>query len=456
MDSLLAVAHQIESGQLSPVEVTDELLQRIEGLDPQLHSYTTVLADSARRHAQRAEDEIRSGRYRGPLHGIPIAVKDLCLTKGVRTTCGSPLLDQWIPDVDATVVLKLAEAGAILIGKTHMTEFAFRWHRTDQPQPLNPWNSARGPGVSSSGSGVAVAGGLCYGALGTDTGGSIRFPAACNGVVGLKPTFGRVSRHGVFPLSETLDNVGPLARRVGDAAAILYAIAGPDRADPTAYRKPPPDYLATLEDGVQGIRLGVDEKFITHEVDAEVSTAVFEAIETLTRLGAQVVDVSVPAIEATIPNWFIICYSDALDAHRATYPSRADEYGPFRQILDEGIKHTGQEYAKAHILRERFSAQLQSVFDQADILVCPTMPHVAPPLGADGQPVETVSTRVRFTYPFNFSRNPTLSVPCGLNRDRMPMSLQLVGRHFDEALLCRAGHAYEQATAWHTMEPPTL
>lgn len=456
MQTLMEIAQEIRRGAVSPVDVTQAMLDRIARVDGTLHSYTTVTADLALAQARAAEADIRRGDYRGPLHGVPIAVKDLCFTAGIRTTCGSALLDDWQPDHDATVVGKLRDAGAVLIGKVHMTEFALRWHRPDQPIPVNPWGADRWSGVSSSGSGVAVAAGLCYGALGTDTGGSIRFPAACNGVTGLKPTYGRVSRFGVFPLAETLDNVGPLTRSAADAAAVLQAIAGADPHDPTAARVAVPDYVAALTQGVDGLRVGVDEAYITALVDPAVRRAVLAAVEVLAALGAEVVPVTVPAVDQPIEDWITICSAEALAAHQATYPARADEYGPFRQLLEQGAQVTGVAYAAAQIGRERFAAAFQTIFDTADVLVCPTMPMAAPVIGADGLPTVPSSVRSRFTYPINFSRNPTLSVPCGFDEDGMPLSLQLVGRHFEEATLCRLGHAFQDATDWHRRTPPLL
>ena len=238
LENLTVVAQRLQGGDLSPVALTRHMLDRIERFDTQFHSYVTVLAEQAMAQARAAEAAITRGNYRGPLHGIPVAVKDLCFTKGITTTCGARMFADWQPDHDGTVVQKLTTAGAVLLGKLHMTEFALRWHHPYRPIPVNPWGKGRWPGVSSSGSGVATAVGLCYGAIGTDTGGSIRFPAAANGVVGLKPTYGRVSRAGVFPLAASLDHVGPLTRSVADAAAMLQVLAGYDPQDPTSSRLP--------------------------------------------------------------------------------------------------------------------------------------------------------------------------------------------------------------------------
>jgi amidase len=443
--TLMDVAQQIHARKLSPVDLTRQMLDRIDALDPRFHSYVTVLADRALAQAKAAEAEIAGGHYRGPLHGVPLAVKDLCFMKGTVTTCGSQMLTEWMPDQNATVVWKLQQAGAVILGKLHLTEFALRWHQPYRPIPLNPWGEGRWPGVSSSGSGVATAAGLCFGAIGTDTGGSIRFPAASCGTVGLKPTYGRVSRAGVFPLAASLDHIGPLTRSVADAAAMLQAIAGPDPLDPTASRRPVPDYLGALAQGVAGLRIGVDERYITEGVHPDVSAAVKEAVRVLAELGAHIVAVTVPEpdMQATTQAWLTLTGADALVAHEGMYPERAADYGPFRELLDNTAKLRAQDYAKAHALRETFAAQFDPLFDQMDLLLCPTI-------------IQEGYVRTRYTYVFNFSRNPTISLPCGFDSNGLPISLQFVGRHFEEDLLCRAGHAYEQATEWHTRKPSLL
>ncbi|MEZ4862275.1 MAG: amidase [Caldilineaceae bacterium] len=457
--TLTAVAQQIQARELSPVEVTRHMLARIAQLDSHLHSYVTVLTEQALVQATQAEAEIAQGKYRGPLHGIPIAVKDLCFMRGIPTTCGSQMFAQWIPDNDATVVEKLVAAGATIIGKVHMTEFALRWHHPYRPIPVNPWGADRWPGVSSSGSGVATAAGLCYGALGTDTGGSIRFPAASCGTVGLKPTYGRVSRAGVFPLAGSLDNIGPLTRSVADAAAILQAIAGYDPRDPTSSRLPVPDYASALAQGITEVHIGIDERYLTIGVAPEVSQAVLAAAAQLEELGAQLIPVTVPEpdLQTMVQAWYTLTAGDALVAHEGIYPERAAEYGPFRELLDDGAQLGAQAYAQAHQLREEFAGRFALLFEAIDLLLCPTMPSTAPRMDAAGNAVmQEGLVRARYTYPFNFSRNPTLSLPCGFDSDRLPISLQLVGRHFEEALLCRVGHAYEQATPWHTEQPSLL
>lgn len=455
--SLVEVATLLENRELSPVELTRHLLDRIGSVDKHLHSYRTVLAGRALEQARRSEEEIARGAYRGLFHGVPIAVKDLVYTAGIPTSCGSKLMEGWLPGYDATVMRRLDAAGAVLLGKLHMTEFALRWHHPAWPVPANPWGGDRWSGVSSSGSGVAIAAGLCYGALGTDTGGSIRFPAACNGVVGLKPTYGRVSRYGVFPLAKSLDNVGPMARRVADAAAILGVIAGHDPDDPTSSHWPVSDYISLLGQEVRGLRLGVDERFIRSGVHPEISDAVLQAVTRLTELGLEPVEVAVPPIDPDVmmDTWSTLCSADAADAHRETWPARADEYGPFRQWLELADTRTAADYAAAHATRLEYAGRMAGLFEKVDLLACPAMPYAAPPIGDDALPLpDTNFVRPRFTYPFNFSNNPTLTLPCGFTSDDLPIGLQLVGPHFSEETLLRAGHAYEQSTVWHTRVPP--
>jgi amidase len=306
---------------------------------------------------------------------------------------------------------------------------------------------------------VATAAGLCYGAIGTDTGGSIRFPAAANGVVGLKPTYGRVSRAGVFPLAASLDHVGPLTRSVADAAAMLHALAGYDPRDSTSSRLPVPDYVRALGQGIAGLRLGVDERYLTVGVHPDVSQAVLAAVDVLKAQGADIVAVTVPEpeSEATVRAWYTLTAADALVAHAGLYPERAADYGPFRELLEDGTTRSAQEYAQAHQFREEWSGRLQGLFADVDVMLCPTMPSTAPRMDAQGNALMAEGlVRTRYTYPFNFSRNPTLSLPCGFDSEGMPVSLQLVARHFAEEVLCRVGHAYEQATSWHIARPPLL
>jgi amidase len=426
-------------------------------MNPRLHAYLTVLNESALRRAAQADEEIRAGKWRGPLHGVPIAVKDLCQTKGILTTCASRVLRDWRPDANATVVERLELAGAVLVGKLNLTEFAVAWYHPELPTPLNPWDPEIWPGASSSGSGVATSAGLCFASIGTDTGGSIRFPSAACGIVGLKPTWGLVSRFGVFPLGESLDHIGPMTRTVADAAIMLGVIAGPDPLDETTLSAPVDDYMAALTDGVNGVRIGVDEKYIAEAAAPEVAAAVVEAVRTLERLGARISKVALPEVEPGVAAWTTLCTADAVAAHEATYPAKAPEYGPgFRSFLGVGATVRGQDYAKAQMVRERFANRFQSVFEQVDVIACPSMPFVALPTGgmpADARGLTGSNALLYFTAPFNLSRNPTLSLPCGESKAGPPPSLQLVGRHLGEATLLQVGAVYELATEWHKQRP---
>lgn len=456
--SLLEVSERIASGAVSPVELTRTMLARIERIDPLLRSYATLTPEQALASAARAEQEIRRGGRRGPLHGVPLAVKDLCARRGFPTTAGMPLVRDRQAEVDSTVVARLEEAGAVLLGQLQMTEGATVVHHPKIAPPRNPWSFACATGSSSSGSGAATAAGLCFGCTGSDTAGSIRIPSFWCGVAGLKPTWGRVSRFGIFPLAETLDCIGPMARRVGDLAAMLGVLAGPDPADPTAARRPVPDYLATLADGISGIRVGVDEAYVTRGTAPEVARAVLESATVFSKLGAQVRAVRVPDVRRAADAAITILHAECAHAHEAWYPARAAEYGPhLREGLEEGRALTARDYAAAQATREAFRGQLAERFDEIDLLLCPPMFSAAPPAAV----MNTMPGKLRmfadvmiFTAPYNLSGSPTLTVPCGVTAEGLPLALQLVARPFEEELLLQAGHAYESATEWHRRHPP--
>ncbi|PKB73302.1 MAG: amidase [SAR202 cluster bacterium Io17-Chloro-G7] len=458
--TITELAGLIHSRQLSPVEVTQAMLGRIDALDSRLKSFATVMAEHALSSAKAAEQAIGQGRYLGPLHGVPVAVKDLCFTKNVPTMAGARVLREHIPDFDATVIAKLLAAGAILLGKLNLTEGAMAGYHPEFQIPVNPWDPQRWSGASSSGSGVATAAGMCFGSLGSDTGGSIRFPAAACGIVGLKPTWGRVSRFGVMALAESMDHVGPMTRSVSDAGIVLQAIAGHDANDPTSLLAPVPNMLDGLERGVQGIRIGLDERYVTENIDAELSEAVLASVRIMGRLGAQIIPLTMPDTTEYVKAWNVLCAAEAVAAHRNTYPSQRDVYGLwFRAWLDKGAGVTGAEYAVANNVRAACNGLLAKVFEDIDILVSPSM-NTAPgvvkaedlygPMG-DG---EDDGHWGRFTIPFDFNGAPTLSLPCGLNGEGLPLSIQFVGKRLAEPMLCQVGYAYEQATQWHNLRPP--
>ena len=456
--TLTEASGRIAAGSLSPVELTQAVLARIARLDPTLHAYLTVLPDAALQAARTAENEIAAGRRRGPLHGIPVAAKDLCDLRGTTTSCASRVRDAEPPAADATCVTRLLDAGAIIVGKTNLTEFALMGYHPELPIPLNPWGLDRSTGGSSSGSGAAVAAAMCMAALGTDTGGSIRIPSSWCGTVGLKPTYGRVSRAGVFPLGASLDHIGPMARTVADAALVLDALAGADPRDPTARHLPPPQCAAALDGGVAGLRIGWDEAYATTMVLPGVADAVYAAVERLVRLGATMVRVSVPPVDEVVSAWPVLCGGDALAAHAPYFPSRAARYGPsFRTFLEYASGLTAADYAARHEQRLNWAGAFATVFEHCDVFACPSTFMPPPPADAldpYGEFSDAIAPFMRFTAPFNFSGSPTLSVPCGFTEDGMPQSLQLVGPRWGEALLCRVGHAYQGATEWHRRRPP--
>ena len=451
------VAPLLRRRELSSEELVRALLARVERLNPRLFAYLTLLPETALAEARRADAELARGEVRGPLHGIPIGIKDLIDVAGVVTSCGSRILAHNEAKQDATVVRRLRDAGCVIAGKLHLTEFAMMGYADGLPMPVNPRCATRSPMGSSSGSGVAVAAGLCFGALGTDTGGSIRGPSAANGVVGLKPTWGRVSRHGVFPLAPSLDHVGPMSRSVADAAAMLDAMAGFDPLDPTSLREPSPNCVAALSAELRGLRVGFDESYVTTNTAPDTARACLEAVAALRALGAEIVPVEVPAVDELIACWATICASEALAAHAEFWPSRSGEYGEsFRSILEFAEKIPVAEFTRAHALRFEWSGRLRSVFERADVLACPSGPVEALPvelLPRDVRFTENTAPFMRFTAPFDMSGSPTLSLPCGQSQEGWLYSLQLVGRHCEEALLCRAGHAYERATGWHRLHP---
>ncbi len=445
------LASRMITGEVSPVELTQAQLKRIERVDGRLKSYATVMAESALAEAQRAADEIASGDYRGPLHGIPVAVKDLCYTAGVRTMGGTKVLEDFVPDFDSTVVARFQEAGAVLLGKLNLTEGAMAGYNRARQVPVNPWAEDRWTGVSSSGSGVATAAGLCYASLGSDTGGSIRGPSASCGIVGLKPTWGRVSRYGVLDLAQSLDHVGPMCRSTWDCAAVLEVIAGNDPNDPTTLPEPSPVLLDDIGAGIQGMRIGYDRRYATEGVSSPIAEAVAESVETLASLGAQIVNVTLPDFGAYMPDWPTLCSVEALYAHLDHYPSRAGDYGNwFGAWLERGASVGATEYAAACIRREELRGLLARAFEGIEMLACPaqgTLPHeVTEDLMYDDTPGEFQWARLQYTAPWDMNRAPTLTLPNGWSEEGLPIALQLVGPLGSEAALCRAGYAYEQAT----------
>jgi amidase len=454
---LLEVGRLIQSRELSSVEVTKAQFARIDKVDGALKSYVRTMNDSALAEAARADAEIARGELRGPLQGVPVGVKDLCWTQGVPTAAGMTLYKDFVPTEDGTVVRKLREAGAVILGKLQLTESAYADHHPSVSPPVNPWNAAHWPGVSSSGSGVATAAGLCYGSLGTDTGGSIRFPSAANGLTGLKPTWGRVSRYGAFELAATLDHIGPMTRSAADAGAMLGAIAGADAKDPTASLLPVPDYLADTAKGLAGLRVGIDTRWATEGVDAPTRAVFDAAVAAVKSLGAEVREVRFPDPVQIIEDWFPLCGMEAAVVHEKTYPSRKDMYGPaVAGLVELGLAQRGVDYQKIVLRRHDFSGKVRAMFQDIDLLLIPATGIASPTMermAQMGVDAELMAAMLRYTCPFDMTGSPTITLPGGFTPAGMPVAFQFVSRHFDEAVLVRAGAAFQQATDWHRKHP---
>jgi len=466
--SIAEISKLIKSKEISCVALTNIMLDRIDTVDVKLQSFIHIMKESALAQAMELDRELESGKYRGPLHGVPIAVKDLFYTKGAATTGGLKVLRDFVPDYDATVVLKLEAAGAVLVGKLNTTEGAMVGYHRDFKIPVNPWGEELWAGVSSSGSGVATAAGLCFGSLGTDTGGSIRFPSMANGIVGLKPSYGRVSRYGVLPLAESLDHVGPMTRSVADAAIMLQAIAGEDPNDPTSLTEPVPDLLKDIDKGIAGFRIGFDREYTVNGVDPGLVSAIEKAITVLEDLGAEIVEVKVPDLTEVLETWGLLCAAEAAKANQKYFPSRAEEYGAyFREFLEIGNQVNPSKIADIRKIRESFSTAFRTVLSEVDAMVSPAAgaPFAIP----EGLQYESLTkweevfseilkasgtkSPVSFTFPHNYAGTPALVVPCGFSDEGLPYTLQLSGGFLQEAVLCRIGHAYETATDWHKRHP---
>ena len=452
------VARLIRERVLTSEQVTQAQLRRIERLNPQLHAYACVTSELALTQARAADKRQAQGQALGPLHGVPIAVKDLCWTAGIPTAAGMQIYKDFVPDQDATVVQRLHEAGAVLLGKLQMTESAFSGHHPLTVVPVNPWKSSAWTGVSSSGSGVATAAGLCFGSLGTDTGGSIRFPSAACGVTGLKPTWGRVSRYGVFELAASLDHIGPMCRTAEDCGLMLGVLAGADPKDPTALQAPVPDYSAGNKDNLSGLRIGWDAAYALNDVESEVAQAVKQTLAVLEKLGAQIVPITMPEVGDLVENWVPHCGIEAAVAHTNTYPSRRAEYGPMLAgLLDIGNKLTATDYQRILLQRATQTGQLNAVLMQVDLILMPAMPFAAPSTERIANMRKESGYRrlmSRFTAPTDMSGHPTLTFPAGETAAGLPVAAQLVSGHLNEGLLVRAGSAFQNATQWHLRRPP--
>jgi aspartyl-tRNA(Asn)/glutamyl-tRNA(Gln) amidotransferase subunit A len=454
--TLAGAAEQIERGEISPVELTEAFLERIRRLNPMLNAFITVTEEEALRDARQAEKEIRDGKYRGPLHGIPVAIKDMFDTAGIRTTAGSRILAQNIPSSDATAVARLRENGAVVVGKANLHEWAFGV-TNDNPHfgaTKNPWDIDRIPGGSSGGSAVAVSARMCLGALGTDTGGSIRVPASACGIVGIKPTRGLVSVRGVIPLSWSLDHAGPMALTTRDLAILLFVIAGYDEADPVSVQRSiPVNYEVEMCKGVQGLRIAVPTNHFFDAIDDDVQKAVRNAIVTFEHLDASITEIAFEKVEEDPATNRIILGAEASTLHLEHLNSSRSNIGnDVLERLRRGLETSPQDYVLARRIQDERRRARALFFEKFDVLVTPTIPS-DPPVREGLNAVNTSGNLTRFTSPFNLTGLPAISIPCGFSRKGLPIGMQLVAKHWNEALLFRAAFAYENATGWYKQKP---
>ncbi|AZS79399.1 amidase [Achromobacter spanius] len=458
---LTYVASLIQARDVSPVELTHRQLQRIEARDGALHSYACLTPDLALQAARDAEAEIRAGRYRGPLHGIPIALKDLCRQKSVPAAAGMTIHRHAPATHDATVVRRLRDAGAVLLGQLQMTEGAYSDHHPSITPPRNPWNADYWTGISSSGSAVATAAGLCFAATASDTGGSIRWPCAATGLTGIKPTWGRVSRHGTIELAASLDHIGVIARSAQDAAVMLETMAGADPLDPTALQAPVPRYTQHATSSLHGLRIGIDSDWNGSHVDAQTQRMLASAAQTFQDLGATLVPVQFPIADAeqAVLDWAAICAVEAAVAHADTYPSRRAEYGPvLAAVLDAGHALSGLDYQRLLLRRMALRGKVDALFVGIDALLTPVQPM--PPLTLHtistlGEQPELIAALQRYTCVFDMTGHPCLTLPAGQCSAGMPMGVQLVAAHLAEMSLFTLGAAFQAATPWHLRRPIT-
>jgi len=447
----------IRKKKVSPLDLVESTLDRIGRIENRVNAFVTVMRDEALQSARHAEGEIRRGFYRGPLHGIPVAVKDLVDTAGTRTTSGSKVRADYVPKKDAAVIERLRAAGAVIIGKTVTYEFAYV---SVKSPTRNPWNLDRQPGGSSAGSGAAVSSGMCLAAIGTDTGGSIRVPSCFNGIVGLKPTYGLVSKRGVTTLAWTMDHVGPMTKTVEDAAIVLNVIAGFDRADPASIDFSHPDYTRSLRESVSHLRLGVPTNYFFERIDPEVEGAFRESIEVLRKLGAEIREIEIPLLEHTMGAEFTIIAAEATAYHEKSLRSKARLYDQeVRMFLELGELLPSRYYLKAQRVRGLIKTAIEGALKSVDLIVTPTSPVAPARLGQEEFRFEGVKENVLYAYvrnccPFNLAGIPAVSVLCGFTHENLPIGLQIAGRAFDEAMVLQVAYAYESATDWHLRNPP--
>jgi len=459
--TIAEASHKIETKEISPVELTKASFEKIAAVNSKVSAYLSVFEEEALEVAKAAEIMIQAGHRLGPLHGIPISLKDNIQMKGFPSTAGSKVLEDWIPSEDATVVKRLKSAGATIIGKTNMHEFA--WGGTsDNPHygtVRNPWDVKRFPAGSSGGSGVAVAARTCLGSLGTDTGGSVRLPAAINGIVGIRPTFGRVSNYGVTPLAWSMDTVGPMTRTVEDSAIMLNVMAGHDPYDNSSSNVSVPDYTNDLNKGIKGLTIGVVPDYFFNNVQEPVLKAYQAALKKLEDLGARIEEVSIENIDGNITAQLVVESCEPSTYHQRWLREKPDHYGEdVRLLLEVGEMHLATHYIQAQRYRHLLRSEFLEAFKMVDVFICPTLPFTATEVGEttvniNGKEEDMLSAIMQFTGVPSLAGLPSLNVPCGFDDNGLPIGMQLIGKPFDEATLFRVGHSYQQETDFHTKAP---
>jgi len=459
--SVAELSRLIRKKEVSPADVVEAHLNLIEALEPALNSFITLLPKKAMEEAKEAEREIQAGQYRGPLHGIPIGLKDLFYVKGVRNTSGSKIFDHFVPDFNSAMALKLKEAGAILLGKLNLHQFAYgtTGENPDYGNMHNPWNLERITGGSSGGSASAAASGQCTLTMGTDTGGSIRIPSALCGLVGLKPTYGRLSRYGITVLSWSQDHTGPMTRTVGECALVMNAVAGCDPRDPSSASISIPDFTQALTNNIKGLRVGVPKEFFQESIDSEVESIVRNAIELMGKLGAVIHEISWPMYLESKAISSTILMAEATAYHSQLMKQHSSHIDPkVRLRLEAGFFISAVDYLQAQRARRLFYQRSCDLFKEVDLLAGPTVPIPACKIGTEE--VQMGNTRLgvipalsQYTRPFNLNGFPAITVPCGFSKEGLPIGLQLAGKPFDEMTVLRTAFAYEQATDWHQRRP---
>jgi aspartyl-tRNA(Asn)/glutamyl-tRNA(Gln) amidotransferase subunit A len=453
---ITGAAKAIAAKSLSSLELTEHTLTRIAAVDPFLRAYVEVLSEDARAAARAADTEIGNGKYRGPLHGIPIAIKALYDIKGVKTTACSKVRATYVADADSTVVRKLREAGAVILGTVTTYEFAFGF---DSPPTRNAWNVDHIPSGSSGGTAAAVAAGLCFAGTGTDTGGSIRTPAAANGIAGIKPTYGRVSKAGIAVLSWSLDHPGPIAKTVNDLAILLRIISGPDPKDPHTKDLAVPDYTKAIGGNIRDMKIGLPTNYFFDDIQSSVGEAVTDAVNRLEKLGAVIVPIAIPGVDGIVDSWLPIAMAEAAVYHQHNFRAKADLYGDeVRRLLEAGELTLATTYINALRVRFAWNSSLREAMRDVDVIVTPTLPNTAMRVGETvstiGSKEETVvAVSARFCAPFNMAGLPAASIPCGFAPNGLPIGLQIVGKPFDEGTVLKVAHAFERDTDYHLKRP---